>query len=409
MPKPRWDRLWHNVHLATMQPGTPYGAIPDGALAVQGERIAWLGAAIDLPDDWTRETAEIIDGEGGWLTPGLIDCHTHLVYGGNRVDEFELRLNGASYEEIARAGGGIYATVAASRAASEADLYQQSLRRLRCLLAEGVTTVEIKSGYGLDLGNERKLLRVARRLGQTQPVTVVTTFLAAHAVAPEYHDCADDYITHICEGMLPSLVEEKLVDAVDAFCERIAFTPAQVERVFIAAKERGLPVKLHAGQLSDQGGAALAAHYQALSADHLEYLSEAGAQALAAAGTVAVLLPGAFYTLRENQRPPIDTLRRLGVPLAVATDCNPGTSPLCSLLMAMNMACILFRLTPAEALGGVTREAARALGRQHEVGTLVVGQRADLALWDITRPAELAYSPGYNPLRQRVYGGILVC
>jgi imidazolonepropionase len=399
------DSLWTGVQVATMAESGPtsgYGEIRDAALAVRDGRIAWMGRRADLPAGLRAEQA--IDGGGAWVTPGLIDCHTHIVYAGNRSDEFEARLNGATYAEIAQRGGGIASTVRATRKASEDELFEVSLPRVRALLAEGVTTIEIKSGYGLELAAERSMLRVARRIGRELPVTVSATFLGAHAVPPEFAGRADDYIDEVCERMLPALVREGLVDAVDAFCETIGFSPAQTERVFRAAQAMGVPVKLHAEQLSDQGGAALAARYGGLSADHLEYLSGDGVAAMAQAGTVAVLLPGAFYCLREMQLPPVDALRAAGVPMAVATDCNPGTSPLTSLLLAMNMACTLFRMTPAEALAGATVHAARALGLK-DVGTLEVGQRADFVLWDIARPADLAYAIGFNPCRQVVRGG----
>lgn len=394
-----WDLVLYNVHLATMEDG--YGELRDAAIAVKDGRIAWLGRADALP----ASSAQLIDGQGCWATPGLIDCHTHIVYAGNRSDEFEARLNGASYEDISRAGGGIMATVRATRAASEAELLRQSLPRLQALLAEGVTTIEIKSGYGLELAAEARMLRVARRIGQRLPVAVCTSFLGAHAVPPEYVGRSDDYIEHVCTQMLPALAGEGLVDAVDAFCERIGFSAAQTQRVFEAARDLNLPVKLHAEQLSDQGGAALVARYRGLSADHLEFLSDDGVAAMAQQGTVAVLLPGAYYFLRETQAPPVAKLRAVGVPMAVSTDCNPGTSPMTSLLLAMNMACTLWRLTPREALAGVTCHAARALGLQHEVGTLAVGKRADVALWRITRPADLAYTLGFNPCSAVLNGG----
>lgn len=396
--------VWLNLHLATMT-GDGYGEIRDAAIAVRDGRIAWLGRRAELPPEWS--CAETHDGHGGWLTPGLIDCHTHLVHAGDRSDEFERRLNGATYAEIAQAGGGIASTVRATRAASEAELHAQSARRLRSLAAQGVTTVEIKSGYGLDAINEAKMLRVARALAADGAVQVHITFLGAHALPPEFAGRPDDYIDEVCEHMLPAVAAEGLVDAVDAFCEGIAFTPAQTARVFEKARALGLPVKLHADQLSDLGGAALAAAHQALSADHLEYSSEASIAAMAAAGTVAVLLPGAFYFLRETQRPPVEALRRHRVPIAIATDCNPGSSPCTSPLLMLNMACTLFRLTPAEALAGMTRHAAQALGLQGETGRLAVGLRADFALWDIGRPAELAYAIGANPLLQRVCAGRL--
>jgi len=396
---PSWDLLITNVHLATMSDG--YGEIRDGAIAVDDGRIAWFG-----PGDACAGTAtQVIDGQGCWLTPGLIDCHTHIVHAGNRSDEFEARLNGASYEAIAQAGGGIMATVRATRSASEEELLRQSLPRIASLLAEGVTTLEIKSGYGLSLADEAKMLRVARHIGTTLPVTVRTTFLGAHALPPDYAERGDDYIELVCTQMLPALAAEGLVDAVDAFCERIGFSAAQTARVFDAARALGLPVKLHAEQLSDQGGAALVAAYGGLSADHLEHLSAAGIAAMAQRGTVAVLLPGAYYFLRDTQPPPIAGLRAAGVPMAVATDCNPGTSPLTSLLLAMNMACTLWRLTPLEALLGATVHAARALGLHEETGSLQVGKRADFALWAIARPADLSYAMGLNPCRGVVQAG----
>lgn len=395
MAEHHWDALWRNVHLATMTDGAnSYGEILNGALAIKGGRIVWVGREEDVPEGWQAKGTH--DGQGAWMTPGLIDCHSHIVYAGNRSNEFEARLNGVAYEAIARAGGGILSTVNATRAAGFDELLAQSLPRVKRLLAEGVTTLEIKSGYGLDIETEAKMLRVARHLGETLPVTVHTTFLGAHAVPPEFKGRTDDYITHICNDMLPALHAEGLVDAVDAFCENIGFTPAQTERVFTAAAQLGLPVKLHAEQLSDQNGAALVARFNGLSADHLEYLSEAGIAAMAAHGTVAVLLPGAFYFLRETKLPPLQALRDAGVPMAVSTDCNPGTSPMTSLLLAMNMACTLFKMTPQEALAGVTSHAARALGVHDTLGTLAVGQMADLALWQIARPADLAYAMGQN-------------
>ncbi|WP_317205412.1 imidazolonepropionase [Janthinobacterium sp.] len=395
-----WDALYTNLHLATMVGG--YGEIRDAAIAVKDGKIAWLGPRAALP----ASACPRVDADGCWLTPGLIDCHTHIVHAGNRSDEFEARLNGASYEDISKAGGGIMSTVRATRAADEDELLRQSLARVASLLGEGVTTLEIKSGYGLSLEAERKMLRVARRVGQVLPVTVATTFLGAHALPPEYAGRADAYIELVCEEMLPALAQAGLVDAVDAFCERIGFSAAQTERVFRAARAHGLPVKLHAEQLSDQGGAALAARYGGLSADHLEHLSPAGVAAMAQHGTVAVLLPGAYYFLRDTQPPPLAALRAAGVALAVATDCNPGTSPLTSLLLAMNMACTLWRLTPLEALAGCTIHAARALGMQAEVGSLEVGKRADFALWRIARPADLSYAMGLNPCCGVVNAGV---
>ena len=394
-----FDLLFVNARLATMAGG--YGIVEDGAVAVRDGRIAWVGPRSVAPAA-SREH----DCGGLWLTPGLVDCHTHIVHAGNRSDEWEARLNGASYEDIARQGGGIMSTVRATRAASEDELLRQSAPRIEALLAEGVTTLEIKSGYGLDLASEAKMLRAARRVGELLPVDVATTFLGAHALPPEFAGRADDYIDEICERMLPALAEAGLVDAVDAFCERIGFSHAQTARVFEAARRFDLPVKLHAEQLSDQGGAALVAEYGGLSADHLEHLSAQGAAAMARAGTVAVLLPGAYYFLRETVMPPLALLREAGVPLAVATDCNPGTSPMTSLLLAMNMACTLWRMTPLEALLGVTANAARALGRG-DIGTLEPGKRADFALWDIARPADLAYAIGANPCRAVVNAGVL--
>jgi len=394
------DLLLSNVHLATMDNG--YGVLHDAALAIKDGRIAWIGARSDAPP-----AAREHDCGGAWLTPGLIDCHTHIVHGGNRSDEWEARLNGATYEEIARQGGGIMATVRATRALDVDALVAASLPRVKALLAEGVTTLEIKSGYGLAPDAEERMLIAARRIGELLPVRVVTTFLGAHALPPKFAGRPDDYITDVCDVMLPALAAQGLVDGVDAFCERIGFTNAQTARVFDKAGALGLPVKLHAEQLSDQGGAELVARHGGLSADHLEHLSEAGIAAMARAGTVAVLLPGAYYYLRETTMPPIAALRAAGVPMAVATDCNPGTSPLTSLLLALNMACTLWRLTPQEALLGVTAHAARALGLQDEIGTLTVGKRADLALWNIARPADLAYAMGLNPCRAVIHGGVL--
>lgn len=382
---------------------TPYGLIEDAALVVEGETLAWVGPRAELPAAWRDRCTDEHDAGGALITPGLIDCHTHLVYGGNRAHEFALRLQGASYEAIARAGGGIVSTVQATRDASAAELEAAAGKRLRALMAEGVTTVEIKSGYGLTLESERKCLQVARTLGQTHAVDVRTTFLGAHAVPPEYAGQTDAYVDAVVQ-MLPALHAEGLVDAVDGFCERIAFSPAQIERVFNAAQTLGLPVKLHAEQLSDSGGAQLAARYGAISCDHLEWLSEDGARAMTTAGTVAVLLPGAFYFLRETRLPPMDLLRANRVPMAISTDSNPGSSPCTSLLLMLNMACTLFRLTPEEALAGVTRCAAQALGLRDR-GTVAAGQRADLVLWDVQHPAELAYALGANPRRQTLFKG----
>lgn len=394
------ELLFTNVHLATMEDG--YGELSDAALAVTDGRIAWIGARADAP-----AARRVHDCGGAWMTPGLVDCHTHVVHAGNRSDEWEARLNGATYEDIARRGGGIMSTVRATREASIDALVEASLPRVRALLAEGVTTLEIKSGYGLELGAEERMLRAARRIGELLPVRVATTFLGAHALPPEFAGRQDDYVLDVCEVMLPALAGLGLVDAVDAFCERIGFTAAQTGRVFDAARKLDLPLKLHAEQLSDQGGAELVARYGGLSADHLEHLSPQGIEAMARAGTVAVLLPGAYYFLRETVMPPIAALRAAGVPMAVATDCNPGTSPMTSLLLAMNMACTLWRLTPQEALLGATAYGARALGLQADIGTLTVGKRADLALWKIARPADLAYAIGANPCQAVVNGGVL--
>lgn len=394
------DQLWHNARLATMSSAE---IVEDGVIACKDGLIVYAGAKVDAP---RFEANAEIDCEGRLITPGLIDCHTHLVYAGNRAHEFELRLAGASYEEIARAGGGIISTVAATRAASVEQLVQSALPRLDALMAEGVTMVEIKSGYGLSLGDEIKMLTAARALGDQRAVTVTTSLLAAHALPPEFAGDADGYITHICEAIIPAVAHAKLADAVDGFCESVGFTPAQIERVFQAAKAHGLPVKLHAEQLSNSEGAALAARYGALSADHLEHLDEAGVAAMARAGTVAVLLPGAYYFTRETQLPPVETLRASGVPIALATDCNPGTSPLTSLLLTMNMAATLFRLTVDECLAGVTREAARALGMLDQIGTLEVGKICNLAIWDVPTPAELVYPIGANPLHQRIWRGL---
>lgn len=398
------DRIWVNARLATMVPGAgqPYGAIEDGVVAARDGRIVFAGPRSEAPRLNARET---LDCGGRWITPGLIDCHTHLVYGGDRAHEFELRLQGASYEEIARAGGGILSTVKATRAASEAELFASADRRLGALVAEGVTTVEIKSGYGLEQQTELKQLAVARQLGRERPVTVRTTFLAAHAVPPEFTGRSGDYVDQISGPMLDAVAAQDLADAVDVFCEGIAFSPNETARVFAAARAKGLPVKIHAEQLSNLGGAALAAGYGALSADHLEYLDEAGVIAMAQSGTVAVILPGAFYFLRETQKPPIELLRKHGVAIALATDANPGSSPLTSPLLVLNMACTLFRLTPEEALAGLTRHAAKALGLQDEIGTLETGKRCDLAIWEIERPAELAYRIGFNPLHSRIWNG----
>ncbi len=393
------DRLWQSARLATMAAA---GVVDDGVVACRDGRIVYAGSRADAP---AFEAAELVDCAGRWITPGLIDCHTHLVHAGDRAHEFELRLAGASYEEIARAGGGIVSTMKATRAASEAELVEAALPRLDALIAEGVTTIEIKSGYGLSLDDELKMLRTARRLGEVRGVAIKTTLLAAHALPPEFAGDADGYIAYICEAIIPAAAQAGLADAVDGFCETIGFTAAQIERVLQTARAHSLPVKLHAEQLSNSQGAALAARHSALSADHLEHLDEAGIAAMASAETVAVLLPGAYYFTRETLPPPIAKLRAAGVPMALATDCNPGTSPLTSLLLAMNMGATLFRLTVNECLAGVTREAARALGMQGEVGTLEAGKLCDLAIWNIERPAELVYRIGANPLHQRIWRG----
>ncbi len=393
----------NNVRLATMAPGpVPYGLVEDGAVAVADGLIAWAGAASNLPASYAAWRQE--NGRGRLLTPALIDCHTHLVFGGNRAREFELRLQGASYEEIARAGGGIVATVAATRAASEDELLEQTLPRVDALLAEGIATLEIKSGYGLDIETELRMLRVARRIPALRSVRVQTSFLGAHAVPPEYLGRSPTYIDEVCIPALRQAHAEGLVDAVDGFCEGIGFSVAEITQVFEVAKSLGIPVKLHAEQLSNLGGAKLAASYGALSADHLEYLDEDGVMALKNSGSVAVILPGAYYTIREKQAPPIGLFRKHGVPMAVSTDCNPGSSPLTSLLLAMNMSATLFRLTPEECLRGVTVNAARALGLS-DTGELAAGKRADLALWNVQHPNELTYRIGFNPLQQRYFGG----
>ena len=395
-------RVWDNARLATMDPARAgLGVIEGGAIAARGEQIVFVGPGKELP---ALPNAERVDCQGAWITPGLVDCHTHLVFAGDRAAEFEMRLAGASYEEVARAGGGILSTVRSTRSANVEQLVEASLPRLDHLLADGVTTVEIKSGYGLDVDAELNQLRAARSLGNRREVDVVTTFLGAHALPPEYDD-KDSYIEALCRDFLPRVMSEALADAADAFCETIAFSPAQTERFLEAARAAGLPVKIHADQLSDQGGAALAARLGSLSADHLEYASEQGVAAMARAGTVAVLLPGAFYFIREERRPPVDAFRRHGVPIAIATDCNPGSSPLTSLLLAANMAATLFRLTVEECLLGITREAARALGRSDRIGTLEPGKSCDLAIWEIEKPAELVYRIGFNPLKNRVWRG----
>lgn len=397
----RCDHIWRDARLATMQ-GRGVGIVEDGMIAATGGRIVYAGPEADAP---MLEAAGTTRCDGRWITPGLIDCHTHLVYGGNRAHEFEQRLAGATYEEIARAGGGIASTVAATRAADEGALLAAGLVRLDAMLAEGVTTVEVKSGYGLTLEHEAKMLRVAGRLAEERAVRVRRTFLGAHAVPAERRDDPDGYVADVAEHMIPAIAADGLADAVDAFCEGIGFTPAQVERVFAAAARAGLPVKLHAEQLSNLHGAELAARMGALSADHLEHADAAAVAAMARAGTVAVLLPGAYYFTREDRLPPVALLREHGARIAIATDCNPGTSPLVSPLLAMNMAATLFRLTVDECLAGMTREAAHALGLQEEIGTLEAGKAADLAIWNVERPAELVYAIGANPLHMRIFGG----
>ncbi len=398
--------LWTQARLATMAPanGKAYGAIENGAIAVAGDRIHWVGEQSSLPADIPAHVS-VHSAEGRWITPGLIDCHTHLIFGGDRAREFEQRLTGVSYEEIARQGGGIVSTVTATRAASEDQLVDSARPRLAALTAEGVTTIEIKSGYGLVLETELKMLRAARRLGENGGVDVVTSFLGAHALPPEYAGRGDDYIDFVCALAMPRVAELGLADAVDAFCENIGFTAAQTERVFEQAKALGLPVKLHAEQLSDLGGAALAARYGALSADHLEWVSAGSIEAMAQSGTVAVLLPGAFYFLRETRKPPLDLFRQHRVPIAIATDSNPGSSPVTSILLMLNMACTFFHMTPEEALAGATRHAAMALGRWHDIGSLEAGKKADFVLWDIEHPAELAYRIGFNPCYRVIKNG----
>ena len=394
--------LLANATLTGTEVARPYGLIPDGAVAIEGEHILWAGPQAELPARFAG--MEHHDLEGRLVTPGLIDCHTHIVHGGNRAREFEMRLEGATYQEIARAGGGIVSTVAATRAAGEERLLADALRRVDALISEGVTTIEVKSGYGLDVETELAMLRTARRIAEVRPVRVRTSFLGAHAVPPEFRGRADAYIDEVCLPALEAAHAEGLADAVDGFCEGIAFDTAQIARVFGRARDLGLPVKLHAEQLSNIGGARLAASFGALSADHLEYADDGDAAAMAAAGTVAVILPGAFYTLRETRVPPIAAFRAKGLPMAVATDCNPGSSPMTSLLLAMNMAATQIRLTPEECLAGVTRHAARALGLA-DAGVIAAGMRADLAIWDVESPAELTYRMGFNPLWKRIFGG----
>ncbi len=399
-----WDLLLTDARIATMQEGTPdYGVIgTPAAIAISDGNIAWIGGQSDLPAGTARQQRSM---QGRWITPALIDCHTHIVFGGDRAAEFEQRLQGASYEDIARSGGGIMSTVRATREASASELFDAALERLNALAREGVATLEIKSGYGLDIETEIRMLEVARRLGKESSVDVQTTLLAAHTVPPEFKGDADAYVDQICDTLLPEVAKRGLADAVDAYCESIAFSGPQVAKVFMAAQSLGLPIKLHADQLSDGGGAKLAAEFDALSADHLEYSSAAGVDALAAAKSVAVLLPGAFLTLGETQLPPIELFRTSGVDMAIATDCNPGTSPICSLRTAMMLACRLFKLTPEESLAGATRNAARALGLLDDRGTLEVGKRADLALWDISHPRELAYWTGTPQLAELLIGG----
>ncbi|MDJ0699336.1 MAG: imidazolonepropionase [Woeseiaceae bacterium] len=398
-----WDLLLTDTSVASMDESTgDYGVVSDAALAIKDGFIAWLGHRWDLPDCDASETRSL---GGRWVTPTLIDCHTHLVFGGNRAEEFEQRLKGASYEDIARAGGGIMSTVAATRKASDDELFESGLERLLALAAEGVAAVEIKSGYGLDVGNEIRILEVARRLGEATDITVRTTLLAAHAIPAEYADDPDRYVDLVCAELLPAAAERNLADAVDAYCETIAFRAPQIAKIFRTAHDLGLPVKLHADQLSDGGGAQLAAHFNAMSADHLEYASEAGVRALAKSGTTAVLLPGAFLTLNESQLPPIAMMRELGVPIALASDCNPGTSPICSVRNAMVLGARLFKLTPAECLAGVTRNAARALHLDHDRGTLETGKRADIAIWNLSHPRELCYWLGVPQLHAMLVAG----
>ena len=395
------DIVWHNARLATLT-GPGLGIVEHGTIAANNGRIVYAGPSADAP---RFDATDTINCDSRWITPGLVDCHTHLIYAGDRAREFQMRLEGASYEEIARAGGGIVSTVRATRAASEAELIASALARLDTLISEGLCSIEIKSGYGLSLEHEMKMLRAARALAERRNVRVTTTFLGAHALPPEAGGNADTYIDLVCEEMMPAIAREKLADAVDAFCETIAFTPQQTARVFEAAKKHGFKIKLHADQLSNGGGAALAAWYGALSADHLEYTDEAGIAALAKAGTVAVLLPGAFYFLRETKQPPLALIRKHRVPIAIATDNNPGTSPLTSLLLTMNMAATQFRLTVEECIAGITREGARAAGLLNQIGTLETGKHCDLAIWNVGQLAELVYRIGYNPLHGRIRNG----
>jgi len=398
-----WSTLYQNVNLATMS-GNDYGIIENAALAIAEGKIAWIGKQGDLPK-FNKALVEVIDGKNQWLTPGLIDCHTHIIYGGDRANEFELRLHGASYEEIAQNGGGIVSTVNATRAASEDELFESALKRLKAMHQQGVTTIEIKSGYGLNTETELKMLAVATKLSQTLPITVKRTFLGAHALPTEFKNNANGYIDVVVNEMIPQVSKQNLADSVDVFCEGIGFNLAQTERVFKAAKLHNLPIKVHAEQLSDLGGTELAAQYQAVSSEHLEFLSEAGVKAMAQADMTAVLLPGAFYFIRETQLPPIELLRKHNVAMAIATDANPGSSPIHSIQLMLNMACTLFRLTPVEALHGVTCNAAKALGIAQHCGSLKIGYDADLALWDIKQPAELCYQFGVNPLTALIKQG----
>lgn len=406
MAKMHWDAIWINARIVPCTINSQM--IERGAIAVTNGNIAWIGHMAELPAAAEVLADTVYDLNGACLTPGLIDCHTHLVYANNRAHEFEQRLHGATYEEIARAGGGILSTVKATRAATEEELFAQSIVRARALMKNGATTIEIKSGYGLDFATEMKMLRVAKKIAAVLPVTIKTTFLGAHTIAPEYLGRANDYLDIVCHEMIPYVAEHRLADAVDVFCEKIAFDLAQTDRVFDAAKKHGLAVKCHAEQLSDSGAATLAASYQALSADHLEHATLATIKAMAASGTVAVLLPGAFYFLRETVLPPIALLREYGVAIAIASDCNPGTSPIMSLPTIMNMACTLYRMTPTEALLGVTKQAARALGMHDVIGTLEVGKAADFAIWEVVDPCELAYYIGWQPCQQLVKGGVLI-
>jgi len=404
MQIPLWDAVWINTHLATMT--MAHGYLLDGALAIKDGRIAWLGRMSDLPTGYASLTTTVHDAKGLWMTPGLIDCHTHLIYGGQRSDEFAQRLAGLSYNDIAQQGGGILSTVARTRAASSQELYSAAAKSLRCLLQEGVTTVEIKSGYGLDLDTEIKILQVAHQLADDFPVTIKTTLLAAHAIPPEFAGRQDEYIDYICEKIIPTISQLQLADAIDGFCEKIAFSPKQIEKIFQTAKCYGFAIKLHAEQLSAYGGTQLAARHHALSADHLEYATEEDIAALAQANSTAVLLPGAYYFLQQHQKPPINLLRQYQVPFAIATDYNPGTSPLASLLTAVNMACVLFNVTPDEALLGVTIYAARALAMDENYGSLSVGKMADIALWDIESPAQLVHEIGTHRLCKVLKGGV---